>query len=147
MKSFKLKNLVLVLSLFFGMPVYAQQIPTGTPIKIDMILAISQNIGGFLFTLGSILAVITIIVSGIMYFLVGANPQKVGTAKGILKAGIIGTLIIFSAGVIIATIQNFATDPFGFFGGGGGISPYCDVNGECVGGPNGGNFCQYDSDC
>jgi cell shape-determining protein MreD len=89
--------------------------PTGVSISPSDILLFSQSIGGFLMILGGILGVITIILSGIMYLLAASNQQRVKTAKDALRAGIIGSLIIFSSGAIINVIKGLAQDPLGFF--------------------------------
>lgn len=110
-------------------------IPTGTPVTVDNILSLGQSIGGFLMAAGGILAGITIIGTGIMYLSAGSNTQRLTTAKGMLKAGIIGALIIFGAGIIIATVRGFAQNPLQFFGGGGNNSL-----------PNG-SVCSSGNDC
>ena len=91
------------------------QVPAGRAISLDEVILFSQSVGGFLIILGGILAGITIILSGMAYFFAGSNQARVTTAKGILKAGIIGALIIFGAGIIINTIKALATDPLQFF--------------------------------
>ena len=130
---------------------HAQTIPTGRAISIYDILTLGQNIGGFLIILGGILAVITIVLTGIMYFMAGSNSQKIASAKGMFKAGIIGTLIIFGSGMVINTVKIFATDPLQFFGGGGGggtQTGYCDLsNNICIGGINSGSLCNTNADC
>lgn len=112
-----LKALSLVLfSIFFLIPsVNAQQIPTGVPVSLNDLLSISENIGGFLMVLGGILAGITVIWAGVAYMTSGSDSTKVKTAKDILKAGLIGALIIFGAGGIINTIKALATNPLQFF--------------------------------
>lgn len=114
--------LIFTVLFFVSFSASAQSIPTGVPLDLYSILDIGKSLGGFLYVLGGILAVITIISSGIMYFFAGSNSQKIATAKGIFKAGIIGALILFSSGVIIFTVEGFATNPLRFFGGGGGGS-------------------------
>lgn len=133
------------LSIFFGLlllslfsdTALAQsvQVPTGRTITIDELLLIGQSIGGFLMIAGGILAGITIIGTGIMYLSAGSNTQRLTTAKGMFKAGIIGAFIIFGAGVLIGTIKGFAEDPFLFFGGRGNNSL-----------PNG-SVCSSGNDC
>jgi hypothetical protein len=94
---------------------YSQTIPGGVAITLENVLDVARSIGGFLFVLGMILAVITIVLSGIMYFVAGSNPQGVKTAKDILKAGLIGSLVIFSVGLIINIIRGFSINPLQFF--------------------------------
>ena len=120
--------------------VFGQTIPSGVAITADDIIELLMRIGGFLIIAGGILAGITIVGTGIMYMLAGSNQTKVTAAKAMLKAGIIGALILFSSGMIINTIRGFATSPLNFFGGGGGTSPMygCNSSGSCVqviGGP------------
>jgi len=106
---------VLLLLLLVPGFVFGQEIPTGTTITTQQILILMQSIGGFLIVAGGILATITIIVTGIMYMLAGSNTQRLTTAKGMFKAGIIGALIIFSTGIIVNTIRSLASDPTQFF--------------------------------
>ena len=93
----------------------AQGVPAGRAIRIGDIISLANSVGGFLLLLGSILATITIIGTGIMYLTAGSNTQRLTTAKGMLKAGIIGALVVFSAGVIISTVRDFAEDPLQSF--------------------------------
>ena len=88
--------------------VYAQGIPTGVPIDLNNIIDISQGVGGFLITVGEILASIAIIAAGVAYLTAGGDANKIKTAKGILFGGIIGALIIFGSGIIVNTLKNFA---------------------------------------
>lgn len=93
----------------------AQDLPTGRAISLDEILLISEDIGGFLYMVGSILAGIVIILSGLTYLTAGSDSSKVKSAKDMLKAGMIGALIIFGFGLIVNTISSIASDPFKFF--------------------------------
>ena len=45
----------------------------------------------------------------------GSNQQRVGMAKGVFKNGIIGSLILFAAGIIVNTIILLVSDPLNFF--------------------------------
>ena len=65
--------------------------------------------------LGSILAGLAVIMSGIMYLVSGGSSQGIATAKNMLKAGIIGALVIFGAGLIINSVRGLAEDPLKFF--------------------------------
>lgn len=111
----KIKYLVVFcLVLVSGMATSASA-QTGKAISLTEIITLTKSLGGFLYILGSVLGGVTIIVSGIMYFFAGSNPQGVQRAKDILKAGIIGSLIIFGSGIIVATIRELSSDPQGFF--------------------------------
>lgn len=107
--------LVLFFTFFAGLIASAQEIPTGVQISLDDLLLISENIGGFLMVLGGILAGIVIIWAGIAYMTSGSDSTRVKTAKDVLKAGLIGALIIFGSGVIINTLRALATNPLQFF--------------------------------
>lgn len=111
----------LIPSALFSLAVSARAqsipVPTGRPITIEELLTLGEDFGGFLLVAGSILAAIVIIATGIMYMLAGSSQQRLSSAKAMFKAGIIGALVLFSAGVIISTIQNFAENPLFFFGG------------------------------
>ena len=101
----------LIPSALFSLAVSARAqsipVPTGRPITIEELLTLGEDFGGFLLVAGSIL----------MYMLAGSSQQRLSSAKAMFKAGIIGALVLFSAGVIIRTIQNFAENPLFFFGG------------------------------
>ena len=81
------------------------QLPPGDPITYQKLTNLLDNTAKFLYTAGITLAVITLIVSGIMYFKSGAGPEGTKSAKGWFKNGIIGVFIILAIGVIIKTIQ------------------------------------------
>lgn len=89
--------------------------PTGVPISLTDIISISENIGGFLMIIGGILAGIAVIWAGIIYMTSGSNPTRVKEAKDMLKAALIGALIIFGVGVIVNTIKLLASNPLQFF--------------------------------
>ena len=59
----------------------------------------------FLIFAGTVSAVIFLVLSGIIYLTAGADPQRVVFAKQMLKAGLIGSLIIFGIGTILKTIE------------------------------------------
>lgn len=104
-----------LLGLSVAAPSYAQQIPTGVPVSLTDILSISENIGGFLMIAGSLIAGIAVIWAGVVYMTSGADPARVKGAKDILKAALIGALIIFGVGVIVNTVKLLASNPLRFF--------------------------------
>ena len=111
-------------------------VPSGRPIQINEVLSVGESFGGFLVVAGGILAVVVIIATGIMYLTAGSNQQRITSAKAMFKAGIIGALVIFSAGTIISAVKNFADDPLFFFGGGSGTGSTqgygCNANLQCA---------------
>lgn len=116
MKSYSKVISLALFSMFFSVfVVNAQEIPTGVPISLDDLISISENIGGFLMVLGGILAGIVVVWAGIAYMTSGSDSARVKTAKDVLKAGLIGALIIFGSGVIINTIKALAANPLQFF--------------------------------
>lgn len=96
----------------------AQSIPTPPPgidITIQDLLSYSETMGGFLMILGGILAGLAVIVSGVMYLVSGGSSQGIATAKNMLKAGIVGALVVFGAGLIINSVRGLAENPLKFF--------------------------------
>ena len=79
------------------------------------IFAILQNIGGFLMAAAGVIAGIVIIVAGLVWVSAGSNQTRVTSAKTIFKNGVLGSLIIFAAGLIINTIVLLATQWQSFF--------------------------------
>lgn len=96
--------------------VFAQQVPTGRAIDLNGIIDLAQGLGGFLIVLGAVLGAITVILSGIIYMLARGDASKVKAAKDTLKGGIIGTAIIWAAGMIVNTIQALVQNPETFLG-------------------------------
>ena len=99
--------IISVLILSFVNSAYAQGPITpvsGTPITlIDLQIMITQVVT-FIITVSGIIAAGVIVFAGIKWMMAGANEQKVAQAKGMLKSGLIGALIIFGVGTIFATI-------------------------------------------
>jgi hypothetical protein len=90
-------------------------IPPGVDLTIPTLFTWAQSIGGFLMILAGILAAISIIGSGIVYLTSASNIQRVASAKSFFKVAIIGSLIIFSAGLIINTVRTLSQDPLQWF--------------------------------
>ena len=89
------------------LPTYSlPPLPPGTPLNQGDVQGLLIKFANFLIAAGIILAVITIVVSGIMYFRAGSDATKATTAKTWFKNGIIGAFIILAVGVIILTIYN-----------------------------------------
>ena len=75
----------------------------------DIILIPLTN---FLIAVGIILAIISIVVSGVLYLKAGSDTTKVDKAKAWFKNGIIGAFIILGVGVIIWTVYGIVTGQF-----------------------------------
>lgn len=80
------------------------QLPPGEPITSASAQAFVENTARFFYTAGITLGVITLVVSGIMYFWAKSDTEA-KSAKGWFWNGIIGTFIILAIGVIIQTIK------------------------------------------
>lgn len=91
-----MKNLFLLAQQF--------QLPPGEPIRYGTVNIFLDNTAKFLYTAGITLAVITLVISGIMYFW-SKSDTEAKNAKGWFKNGIIGAFIILAVGVIIQTIK------------------------------------------
>ena len=89
----------------FGQPALSTfQLPPGEPITYQRLTRLLDNTAKFLYTAGITLAVITLVVSGIMYFAAGSEADA-KKGKAWFKNGVIGAFIILGIGVIIKTIQ------------------------------------------
>ncbi len=88
-------------------------LPPGDPITYDKVSAFLDNTAKFLYTAGITVGVITLVVSGIMFFWAKGDTEA-KTAKGWFRNGIIGAFIILATGVIIKTIEIIVRG--GFFG-------------------------------
>lgn len=123
--------MMLVVSAMFVMPVMAQDasgtdfgmveiganIPLGTN---DFIPTVTSIINVALGLLG-VVAVVIILVAGFKWMTAGGNDEKVGEARKMLFAGIIGLAIILSAWAIARFVLNnlgTATGTKGFEEGG-----------------------------
>ncbi len=85
-------------------PASTFQLPPGEPIKYSTVTNFLDNTARFLYTAGITLGVITLVVSGIMFFWAKSDTEA-KNAKGWFRNGIIGTFVILAIGVIIKTIQ------------------------------------------
>ena len=79
-------------------------LPPGNPIRYSTINIFLDNTAKFLYTAGITLAIITIVISGIMYFWAKSDTEA-KSAKGWFRNGITGAFIILAVGVIIKTIE------------------------------------------
>ena len=104
------------INMFLGSGLLAQaSVPEGVAVTLPELVDIFENFAGFLMVAGGVLAAIVIIGSGIYYLMAGPDSTKVKAARDMLKAGIIGSFIIFGFGLIVNTIKLLAEDPFSFF--------------------------------
>ncbi len=100
----------------FGMTEVSANIPLGTR---DFIPTVTSLINVALGLLG-VVAVVIILVAGFKWMTAGGNDEKVGEARKMLFAGIIGLAIILSAWAIARFVLNSlgsATETSGFEGG------------------------------
>ena len=117
--------------------------PPGQPWTLARIMnEVLTPVANFLIAAGVIGAIITIVISGIMYFKAGSDT-KAESAKTWFKNGIIGAFIILAVGVIINTIALVVTG--GFFGGGGSGGSGSGSGGYTSGGP--GSPCINNNQC
>lgn len=80
------------------------QLPPGSPVTYASLSAGLDLTAKFLYTAGTTVGVITIVVSGIMFFWAKSEPDA-KNAKGWFKNGITGAFVILATGVIIKTID------------------------------------------
>jgi hypothetical protein len=111
-----MRKVVLIIYLFL-VPLLASAqplpvIPSGEPITRDSLTAMLRNLASFLLSAGVILAVIFLVWSGITWMSAGADSAKAGKAKERFKWAVVGTLVIFSIGMILATMGAIGTGTF-----------------------------------
>ncbi|MBI2674204.1 MAG: hypothetical protein HYX22_00495 [Candidatus Yanofskybacteria bacterium] len=90
----------------------AQDLPSGTPITLDVLDYVIFRVSTFFISISVVLAMIFIIWAGITYMYAGDDSTKVTSAQNRLKSGIIGAAIILGVGVIIQTIASVVTLDF-----------------------------------
>ena len=121
-------------------------LPGGTGLTQGEIQGLLVRFANFLIAAGVILAIITIVISGIMYFKAGSDKEA-KSAKGWFWNGVIGAIIILAVGVIILTIYNIVVNR-SFFGGPGVLpGPGPGTGGTVTTGLPPGSGCQNDSQC
>ncbi len=94
---------------------YCPNQPAGNTLTGSDFAQLINNFAQFLIFTSVVVVVIFIIWAGITYTSAGADQAKVKAAKDRLKQGVIGGLIIFGVGTILATIQIFIQNPNAFF--------------------------------
>ncbi len=88
------------------------QLPPGNPLTLQRIYdEFIEPTANFLIAAGIVLGIITIVVSGIMFFWAKSDAEA-KNAKAWLKNGLIGALIILAVGVIINTVALIVTGQF-----------------------------------
>ncbi|MBI2003555.1 MAG: hypothetical protein HYS78_01045 [Parcubacteria group bacterium] len=70
------------------------------------------RVSSFFTTIGAILALIAIVVSGIIYMRAGGSPEEVKKAQAWLKNALIGAFIVLGVNMIINTVANVVTRQF-----------------------------------
>ena len=85
------------------------------PLDLGSFVDIADSVSTFLITIGPVIAAIALIWSGLLYMHAGSDTSKLTAAKTVFKNGLIGGLIIFSIGMILATLELVGLDIFGFF--------------------------------
>lgn len=64
----------------------------------------------YLLTFLGIIAVVIILYGGFMWMTAAGNDDRVSKAKSIIKAGVIGLIIVLAAFAIVTFVINFATN-------------------------------------
>lgn len=143
---------IVLFSLLFAMPAYAETLPPGQAVTLDEITDIIILIVNTLLGIGGLVAVGFITWAGITWMAAGGSEEKVKDAKARLKAGLWGAAIVLGVFAITATIENVVNRQFfnggGYYpGGSAGTGAPCTLgsdcrSGSCVPKPNGlGRWC------
>ncbi|MEK7125027.1 MAG: pilin [Patescibacteria group bacterium] len=113
-------------------------LPPGQPVTLPFIEYVVSKLTDFLLYISGTVAVFFVVLSGILWATSGGDPGKLESAKNMLRAAIIGSIIIFGVGVIVNTIENCiqgdCLSSRGFFGGGGRVprGAPCSYDSQCV---------------
>jgi hypothetical protein len=83
----------------------------GTPITIDDIVILIDDLVSLLSTIAAVAVVGFIIYAGLKMAMAKGDPKKFEEGKQMLKMAIIGGVVIFGVGVIVSTIAGFAQNP------------------------------------
>lgn len=117
-EKLKIKNILLLIFLFLSLvpiPVQADCegpiVPCGTsttsPCRFCDIFELINNIFGYILTcLAPILAGLMLVIGGFYLLAAGPSPEKVGKAKSVVTATVIGLVIVFIAWVFLNTFLN-----------------------------------------
>lgn len=87
-------------------------IPTGNAITLNEVENIIIRIANWLMIIGVVIAVLFLAWGGIKWITAGGDPKKADEAKGIIKNGIIGLVVLFAIGVILRTAASLITRTF-----------------------------------
>ncbi len=95
----------------FGLNQFSNDTNLGT--NIELISSIARIINILLGFLG-VLAVVLILVAGFKWMTAAGNEEKIGEAKKLMGAGVVGLVIILAAFAIAAFVINQLADATGF---------------------------------
>lgn len=86
-------------------------LPTGKAITLTDIVTLVTGVGTTLATIAGIVVVAVIIWAGITMATAGGDDKRFAKGKAMLWEAIIGAIVILGVGMIVATINSFATNP------------------------------------
>lgn len=81
---------------------HAQSVIGDAPSVLELIMRVLQ----FLLTISSVLALVAIVFSGILYMLSGGDTNRVMLAKKALVGSIIGLVVVLISLVLVTTVIN-----------------------------------------
>lgn len=104
-------TIFLVFFLLAPIQSWAQLVPCGGSGQPDCqlchIFVLLNNLIGFVLTrIVPIAAALMIVIGGLAFLVAGPSPEKVGRARGIVTAAVIGLVVIFLAWVFINTFLD-----------------------------------------
>lgn len=80
--------------------------PSGVPTKSDVILNIPQFLITVIVTLGIVLCIVFILISGIQWILSGGDSKQIENARKRLTYSIIGLVVIIASFFIVSTVYK-----------------------------------------
>jgi len=104
MKLSSKSNTLLLILIFFLIPLIVSAIEIENPITAESFEKLLDEISDFLFKFGLALIPIAIIAGAYQLITAGGDPEKIETGKKIIIYALIGAGVIFLAGAIINEI-------------------------------------------
>ncbi|MGI6423349.1 MAG: hypothetical protein ACOX0X_01860 [Candidatus Dojkabacteria bacterium] len=98
-------NIVLLISKVLASPVYAQRGESRPP-EIGDIFGPIENLFGYIFPVGAIIAVGMIIYGGYMWIISGGDPAKKQLAQGTLTWALLGLIFLFIIKAVLTVVLN-----------------------------------------
>lgn len=95
----------LTITLFLIVPLVVNAAIVQKPLTENDVARFLGKIANYVYVIGLALALVIIVAGAIMYMTAGGSDDKISKAKKFIITGLIGTVILILAGVIISTVK------------------------------------------